>query len=197
MNYLAHQYLSFQNKEIQLGNLYGEVVRGRDFSDYPRGIQIGIKLHRQIDSFTDSHDTVRHSTSLFHENHGKYSPVIVDVLYDYFLIKNWDQYCEVPFEKFVKDTYTLFRESFDSFPPRLQYIMTYLLKHDWFHKYRTVEGIAETLRGISHRTKFENNIEQAVNELIEYEDELNDDFNSFFPEIISFSRNFIEEEKLI
>lgn len=194
MNYLAHQYLSFQNEEIQLGNLYGEIVRGKDFTNYPKGIQLGIKLHRSIDTFTDQHEVVKRSSQLFHKNYGKYSPVIIDVFYDYFLIRNWNKYSEIPLEKFIEDAYALFRKNFDTFPPRLQYIIKYMLKMDWFRTYQTKEGVKKTLEGISQRAKFENNIEDAVNELNIYEEQLDNDFNEFFPEIINYCKKFIETE---
>lgn len=194
MNYLAHQYLSFQNQDIQLGNLYGEVVRGKNFSNYPKGIQVGIKLHRSIDTYTDGHEVVKRSTKLFHENYGKYSPVIIDVLYDYFLIKNWKDYSDIPLERFIEDTYSLFRKNYDSFPPRLQYIIKYLLKMDWFRNYQSKEGIKRTLEGIGQRAKFQNNMEDAVNELTTYEEQINEDFNQFFPEIINYCKKFIETE---
>lgn len=194
MNYLAHQYLSFKQEEIQLGNLYGEVVRGKVFSNYSEGIQLGIKLHRLIDSFTDENEIVKRSTKIFHENYGKYSPVIIDILYDYFLIKNWNDYSETPFEKYIEDTYSLFRKHFDTFPPQLQHIIKYMLKMDWFRNYQSKEGIRRTLEGIGKRAKFQNNIENAINELIIHESELNRDFSQFFPEIILYCKNFIKTE---
>lgn len=193
MNFLAHQYLSFDIPEIQLGNLYGEIVRVKDYLNFPVGIQNGILLHREIDTFTDSHPIVKESTRIFHENHGKYSPVIVDVLYDYFLIKNWNVYSNVPYDEFVEKCYSLFRKEQQDFPETLQYIMHYLLKYDWFNTYKTVEGIGQTLKGISKRAKFENSIGNAVNELVEFEEELNHHFQLFFPDLVNHCKDFLKE----
>jgi len=55
MNYLAHAYLSFGNQDILTGNMISDFVKGKTKFDYPLTIQKGIYLHRQIDSFTDSH----------------------------------------------------------------------------------------------------------------------------------------------
>lgn len=194
MNFLAHQFLSFHNPELQIGNLYGEIVRVKDYLEYPAGIQKGILLHRSIDSFTDSNEIVKNSTRLFHTKYGKFAPVIVDVLYDYFLIKNWNIYTHDDYEEFVSDCYRLFREKFEEFSPKLQYIVKHLLEYDWFHNYSNYDGIRETLNGISLRSKFENNIGEAVNELIEFEDRLNNDFNLFFPKLIEHCKSFIKSE---
>ncbi|MDD3273470.1 MAG: DUF479 domain-containing protein, partial [Bacteroidales bacterium] len=55
MNYLAHIYLSGSNRQLQVGNFIGDFVKGRKHENYPKGIQKGILLHREIDRFTDCH----------------------------------------------------------------------------------------------------------------------------------------------
>lgn len=191
MNFAAHQFLSFENPEIQIGNLLGEIVRGKNFKDYEGDRQKGILLHRQIDSFTDSHPVVKNSSQKFHENYGKYSPVIVDVLYDHILIANWEKYSNEPYEVFVENCYALFRKHFDEFPPRLQFIIKHLLQHDWFRNYTTLEGIGQTLYGISQRSKYPNKISNAVYEYELFKDELHVDFNLFFPELITHCKEYL------
>lgn len=192
MNYVAHQFLSFRNPEIQIGNLYGEIVRGKNLNDYESGIRRGILLHREIDSFTDSHPLVKNSSQKFHERFGKYAPVIVDVLYDYLLIRNWENYSFVSFDEFVNNCYELFRLNFDLFPAKLQYIVKHLLEHDWFRNYSTIEGVGLTLRGISQRSKFPNEIELATKEIEIYLSEFEADFFQFFPEISSHCKAFLD-----
>ncbi len=191
MNFVAHQFLSFQNTEIQIGNLLGEVIRGKDFLNFEGDRQKGILLHRQIDSFTDDHPLVKNSTKKFHERYGKYSPVIVDVLYDYIFISHWEKYSGEPYEIFVKNCYDLFKHHFEEFPPQLQFMVKHLLKHDWFTNYATIEGIRQTLKGISQRSKFKNNISTAVEEMVLYKDDFEADFDKFFPELINHCKTFI------
>ena len=94
MNFLAHIYLSGEDEGITIGNFIADGIKGKKYLSYPASIQKGILLHRGIDSFTDSHPTVRQSTARLHENYGHYSGVIVDILYDHFLAKNWEEYHE-------------------------------------------------------------------------------------------------------
>lgn len=191
MNFVAHQLLSFNNSEIQIGNLFGEVVRGKDFEHFEGDRQKGILLHRAIDTFTDEHDTVKKSTQKFHERYGKYSPVIVDVLYDYILISNWEKFSDKPYHQFVTDCYDLFRNHFDEFPSDLKLMVKHLLKHDWFGNYASIDGIRQTLKGISQRSKFKNNISTAVEEMELYKEELELEFFEFFPELSAHCKTFI------
>jgi acyl carrier protein phosphodiesterase len=191
MNYLAHQFLSFQNTDIQLGNLYGEIVRGKDYENYSGDIRKGILLHRSIDTFTDSHEIVKESSKKFHEKYGKFSPIIVDVVYDYFLIKNWNTYSNIEFETFVDDCYSLLNKELENFPEKLNFIVRHLLKYDWFHNYQSLSGIEDTLRGIRNRSKFENQIDQSIVEIQANYEELNQEFQAFFPELMQHCQDFI------
>lgn len=191
MNFVAHQVLSFADPEIQIGNLLGEVVRGKDFESFSGNVQKGILLHRQIDTFTDTHKIVKQSTQKFHEKYGKYSPVIVDVIYDYILISNWEKFSEEPYDEFVTNCYELFQDHYNEFPSELQFIVKHMIKHDWFRNYATMDGIKQTLKGISQRSKFENNIGSAVEEMKFHIDELSLEFNEFFPELVSHCKSFI------
>ena len=161
MNLVAHQYLSFNNPSLQIGNLLGEVVKGKKYIEYPIEIQKGILLHRAIDTFTDNHPIVKRSSSYFHKSQSKYSPIIIDLIYDYFLIKNWRTFHPISYQQFKENCYELFQYNYENFPDELKHIMDYLLKYDWFENYSTIDGIQKTLNGIGKRTKFENNLSLA------------------------------------
>ena len=64
MNYLAHIYLSGENQRIQLGNFMGDGIRGKDYLHFHEDIQLGVLLHRAIDSYTDMHPVFRKSKLL-------------------------------------------------------------------------------------------------------------------------------------
>lgn len=192
MNLVAHQFLSFNNPSLQIGNLLGEVVKGNKYNDYPEDIKLGILLHRAIDTFTDQHDIVKKSTSYFHQSQNKYAPILVDLMYDYCLINQWSNYQTIPFEYFTSNCYELFHMNYDNFPTRLQVMLDHLLQHNWFKNYSTLEGIQLTLNGISKRTTFDNNLNDALRIMKRYEIEIENDFSLFFPELIAHCKDFIE-----
>ena len=94
MNYLAHIYLSGDDDEdLMIGNYIGDCVKGRRISDYPFRIQCGLLLHREIDSFTDTHPVYLQSKRRFMPVAGHYAGVVCDVVYDHFLAKNRSARC--------------------------------------------------------------------------------------------------------
>ena len=58
MNFLAHLFLASPDPDLMFGGVLADFVRGRAVNDYPDRIQKGIRLHTQIDAFTDNHPIV-------------------------------------------------------------------------------------------------------------------------------------------
>jgi len=189
MNYLAHIYLSGDNKEVTIGNFIADGIKGKDYENFPTQIQRGILLHRGIDSFTDQHPTVRKSTARLHKNYGHYSGVIVDILYDHFLAKNWKNYHEQPLEEYVQDFYKLLNSKYEQLPSRIQMMMPFMISNNWLLSYETIPGIAKILEQMNRRIKNISNMDLAVVELKQYYTEFEDEFTSFFAELESFSKD--------
>jgi acyl carrier protein phosphodiesterase len=82
MNFLAHLYLSGDDKDVMLGNLIADSVKGKDYLAYRPGIQEGILLHRKIDHFTDEHPVVERSKHLLRPKYHKFAGVVTDMFYD-------------------------------------------------------------------------------------------------------------------
>lgn len=193
MNYLAHIYLSGNNKNIAIGNFISDSVRGNKYKAYPKEIQKGILLHREIDTFTDAHEIFRKSTKRLHKNYGHYSGVIVDIFYDHFLAKNWQNYSDVSLDDYTTSFYKVLEDNFDILPQRVQQLMPYLVKDNWLLNYANIEGITRVLQGMSRRTKYNSNMNLAIVELKKYNTEFENEFKPFFDELIDFSKNKLIE----
>lgn len=193
MNFLAHIYLSGDNEGIIIGNFIADGIKGKKYLKFPESIQKGIILHRAIDSYTDGHPIVRQSTKRLHERYGHYSGVIVDILYDHFLAKNWKNYHPQPLEAFVEDFYNLLRNNYEILPTRIQRMMPYMLADNWLLSYESVTGISKILTQMNVRTKHRSNMNFAVIELETYYLEFEEEFTSFFAELITFTSNKLKQ----
>ena len=168
MNFLAHIYLSGDDEGITIGNFIADGIKGKQYKKYPISIQKGILLHRSIDSYTDSHPTVRLSTKRLHKNYGHYSGVIVDILYDHFLAKNWNQYHEQPLDRYIDVFYDTLRTNYPILPTRIQRMMPYMISDNWLLSYATIPGISKILQQMDVRTKGRSKMNFAVLELEEF-----------------------------
>ncbi|TYA57344.1 acyl carrier protein phosphodiesterase [Formosa maritima] len=187
MNFLAHIYLSGTNDLITIGNFMADGIRGNKYKKYPKDIQIGILLHREIDTFTDAHPIVRQSTKRLHKNYSHYSGVIVDILYDHFLAKNWTDYSTIPLNVYTDNFYKTIQTHFEFLPVRTQKMMPYMITDNWLLNYASIEGIQRVLNGMNRRTKYVSGMDKATTELQEHYLEFEEEFTLFFKELIDFS----------
>lgn len=191
MNYLAHIYLSQNNNEIKLGNFFSDFIKGNNYKHFSKEIQNGIYLHRQIDSFTDAHKLVRVSKRRLHERYGHYDGIIIDILYDHFLAKNWNDYSKVPLKEYEDDFLTLLENNLDILPEKVHLALPYMQKQRWLTAYASLEGIEKALIGVNRRTKGKAKMDLAIEDLrINYSD-LENDFTLFFKDLIALSNKII------
>lgn len=193
MNFLAHIYLSGENDLITIGNFMADSIKGNKYRKYPEEIQVGILLHRHIDTFTDTHKTFRRSTKRLHKKYGHYSGVIVDILYDHFLAKNWQNYSDKPLDDYVQNFYESLEENFEILPLRIRKMIPFMITDNWLLSYASIEGITRVLEGMNRRTKHRSSMNEAVLELETFYSEFENEFTHFFHElIISSNKKLIE-----
>ena len=187
MNFLAHIYLSGDNELIRIGNFMADGIKGSQYKSYPTDIQIGILLHREIDTFTDSHPIVRQSTKRLHPNYSHYSSVIVDILYDHFLAKNWTQYSDTPLSVYVENFYDSLSNYGELLTSRIKHLTPYMIADNWLLSYAEIEGIQRVLNGMNRRTNHKSGMHTATYELKLYYTEFETEFTEFFEELRAFS----------
>ena len=183
MNFLAHIYLSGNNDLIKIGNFMADGIRGHDYEQFPIDVQKGILLHRAIDTFTDAHPIFRKSKHRLHEAYGHYSGVIIDILYDHFLAKNWAKYSEEKLEDYANKFYQSLRDNYDWLTVRTQGMMPSMIGRNWLMSYSTLEGISMILFQMDYRTKNRANMQNAMKELQEYYADFENEFTAFFEEL--------------
>ncbi|MFY0714214.1 acyl carrier protein phosphodiesterase [Seonamhaeicola sp. NFXS20] len=193
MNYLAHIYLSGDNELVTIGNFIADGIKGSNYKKYQKDIQVGIMLHRHIDTFTDAHKTVRISTKRLHEKYGHYAGIIVDILYDHFLAKNWSSYSKTPLNVYIDNFYDSLEGNFEILPLRIQKMMPYMIADNWLLSYASIKGISRVLDGMNKRTKNKSSMNEAVHELEAFYNEFENEFTSFFHELITFSNIKLKE----
>jgi acyl carrier protein phosphodiesterase len=193
MNYLAHIYLSGDNDLVTIGNFIADGIKGKSYKKHQKEIQIGILLHRHIDTYTDAHKTVRQSTKRLHEKYGHYSGIIVDILYDHFLAKNWSRYSDIPLDLYVDAFYDSLEVHYNILPLRIQKMMPFMMADNWLLSYASIDGISKVLDGMNRRTKNRSSMNEAVIELETFYTEFENEFFSFFDELITSSQEKLAE----
>jgi acyl carrier protein phosphodiesterase len=186
MNYLAHLYLSGNNEKLLVGNFIGDYVKGKNYLNYADPIKKGILLHRQIDSFTDSHRIFHQSKQFFIADFGLYSGIVIDFIFDHFLAKNWQQFSDIGLRVFAKKVHAILLSNFKHLPPRVQGFLPFLIQNKRLESYATIEGIEKSMEIMSRFTSFPQKSGLAVILLQKHSTELEKLFFDFMNEIIEF-----------
>lgn len=195
MNYLSHLYLSFDDDTIAVGNFIADFVKGKKYLEYPQGIQHGILIHREIDSYADSHPIFLEGKHRLVKDYRHYSGVIMDVYYDHFLAKNWSRYSEELLKNFCSRSYKLMNDNNEHLPERCRYLLSYMEAGDWLYNYQFMEGIQFALSGMSRRTSFDSGMEKALSNLTRDYDKFENEFQLFFEEMLTHIHNFTDQIK--
>lgn len=189
MNYLSHIYLSGESEEIKLGNFIGDFVKGNQFLKYPPEVAKGILLHRQIDSFTDSHCVVNECIAKLRPRFGKYSGIVIDIFLDHFLAANWNLYSFEKLSTFSKRFHAVLLSNYFQLPSQVKMFIPFLIQNKRLQSYASFEGIEKTLRIMVKHTSLPAETEFALKILGEEYLFFDHAFHKFFPEIIRFIEN--------
>ena len=189
MNFLAHLFLSCNNDQLMVGNFIADSISNRDIPHLPKGIQDGIVLHRKIDSYTDAHPKVREGNKLLHAKHRKYAPVLIDIYFDFFLSRHWNNYSEVSQQDFCNKAYEVLQTNLTFMPAGLKRNLPLMIADNWLMNYGTKEGIAFTFERMSRRVSVPGLVKGAADTLFEFETEMETIFLSFFPDVLKYVSN--------
>tara|TARA_R110002073_G_scaffold312586_5_gene484144 strand:- start:1735 stop:2331 length:597 start_codon:yes stop_codon:yes gene_type:complete len=193
MNFLAHLYLSESNPNIIIGNFIADHIRGNQFTHLDPQIQQGIRLHREIDTFTDAHLITRKSKRRLNKRYGLYAGIIIDIFYDHYLAKNWSQYSVIPLDVYVDSIYNLLEQHSDILPEKTLYMLPFMVEHNWLYNYQYKEGIKSVLNGMNRRTKNKGQMDLAIEDLHELDQEFQADFHDFFEDLRTFSHQKLKK----
>jgi acyl carrier protein phosphodiesterase len=195
VNFLAHFVLSGDDDELRLGNLLGDVVKGRvEHYDHPGAserMRTGIRLHRAIDSYSDGHPVVRRSKRRIAERYGRLSGVIVDVYYDHVLAREWHAHGEGDLAAFADDVYRTLHENLVRLPDQVHPLVYAMSRGDWLARYADITHIAGTLRNMARRNRVAAGIGTAAEELARDYELVAADFAEFFPELRRHCESFL------
>ena len=189
MNYLAHLFLSEPAEEALLGSLLGDFVKGPLDSRYSPTITRAIAQHRKIDVFTDAHPLVILAKSRVSAARRRYAGIMIDIFFDHFLAKHWQEFHAEPLDAFTSRFYKLLLGNLSWLPDRLQVMAPHMARTDWLGSYAQVRSVRTALDRMGSRLKRENRLLDSADELIAHYSFLESDFRAFLPDVQQFARD--------
>ncbi len=184
MNYLAHAYLSCSDEDLLLGNLMTDFMRKSEEKNYQGRVLEGIQVHREIDSFTDKHPASLELRNMLRKRHDKYSSVVVDLIWDYYLCLHWSDYSGRNLTLFVTEIYELLLRRRTELPHRFESRLDNMIEADFLLSYSSLDRMRSALEWMDNRVKYQSNFVGAIDDVKEHGEVFDGLFRSFFPDLI-------------
>jgi acyl carrier protein phosphodiesterase len=186
VNFLAHLLLSPPTPDGRLGGLLGDFVKGPlEQAGYPPSVTQAIRLHRRVDSFTDTHPAVRAARSLVSPARRRFAGILVDVFFDHLLARRWECWHAAPLPQFADLVYGELACTLHPVPPRFAAMAQIMAAQDWLGSYASTDGVSLALERMSHRSPATAPLAGGGEELHGTFDGFERAFESFFPDVLA------------
>lgn len=172
MNYIAHLYLTHPDADLSIGNLLGDLLANKLVGELSPVFRHGVTIHRQIDSFTDNHESLEEARRALRGRHRKYAPVVLDLLLDFILVDEWHAYAEGTFDAFQDWVYDLVSRRTHLLPQSAGIRLQHMAHGRWLNSYTSIERFQKVLARMDQRAQFDSHFADAVYDLEEHRDVL-------------------------
>jgi acyl carrier protein phosphodiesterase len=194
MNYLAHAWLSFHQPEITVGNMISDFVKGKKQYDFSSGIQKGIRLHRAIDEFTDTHPVTKQLKEFFRPHYRLYAGAFADVTYDHFLANDKNEFSSAAaLQHFSASVYAIVDQHIKVLPAGFQKLFPYMEAQDWLFNYSEQWLIERSFIGLERRAKYLQESGTAFKIFTKNIEAMRSCYSSFFPQLKAFATHKLQE----
>ena len=172
----------------------GDFLRGVKVKSLPAAIALGVHNHLAVDRFTDSHPGLRQLKTNFSSERRRFAGIILDVVFDHFLIKHWRDHTREDLAAFTAYCYQSLDQLRQVMPTVMRQRVGWMIQYDLLNSYTELQGVANALNGISRRMRFDNCLAGAVEEIKAHYPVLEENFHTFFAELCAHVRDIKIEE---
>lgn len=191
MNWLAHIFISECHIDYQLGNLLADRLKGKAWENASLQFLQGMKMHANIDTFTDSHVYVNRSKSKLGDS-GRLRGVVIDIAYDHLLLKNWNLYCKQTLEQFIADFYSNAKKAIEHYPEETRLFVLRLIGAECLTSYDSFNGLRTAFQRFDKRLSSRVLAKESTLDYLPVLEKaigpIEQDFFQFFPDLIRYFR---------
>jgi acyl carrier protein phosphodiesterase len=185
MNHLAHFLLAADDDQSRMGTLLGDFVRGPDLSAWPPRVAAAIRLHRRVDSITDTHADVAAVKHLVDPPLRRYAGILLDVFFDHFLTAQWQHWHAAPLQDYCTGVYASLAGSADQMPDAAGSLARRMGEYDILRAAASRAGVSRVLTRIAGRLSRPVALADGVHSLDAHYAEFDRAFRKFFPELLA------------
>ena len=192
MNFLAHCLLGYPETALIAGGFIGDFVKGPVPSSLPSDLARGVRLHRHLDSTSNRMPEMRLSYVHFGPDLRRPAPVLLDLIADHVLAREWRRYGIGELTEFTATCYEAIGRY--PLPKNAQLFYDRMKETDLLAGYAESEVIERAMFYILKRLRFDR-FERQLHEILDRKfDDFCHDFHQYFPLLGEVAETFIAEE---
>jgi acyl carrier protein phosphodiesterase len=185
LNYIAHLHIAQHCHSDLLGNFLGDFIKGQQFVGLPQHLVFGIKLHRQVDVYTDHHPAVVALRAQFSPSIRRVAGIVIDIVFDHLLLCHWSKFANYPAEQLFSSFYTQLALFNQAVSPHFQGLSDSLIRQQWLTNYHQRSSCLHAFKGIERRLhgkiSFADEAQAFVDAQFEH---FETTFLAFYPELL-------------
>ncbi len=193
MNFLAHFHLAWPDHRLIAGGLEGDYHKGPLRGQLDPGIERGIRLHRAIDAYTDSHYVVEELRRQFPQSIRRYAGILIDISFDHYLTAHWAQYSNMPLIEFNASIYQVLLKQEALLSADCLKMMKRIVDYDVLNRYHNWDAVTATATRVGERFRRGNPLADTQRELEPLRGQIEASFLSFYPDLLSFSSSYRQQ----
>ena len=191
VNFLAHSLFGFNNSELIAGQFCGDFVRGSDLSRFPQGVEQGIRLHRYLDRYTDTHPVLNAARQAMPGVPRRLSGIVMDVMFDHHLARHWAQVSERSLALHEQNVLAALNQHEAHFPGSLKRFVRVLERENILQNNVHLESIELTLARIAQRSPTFSHLALNVDQLAPMRNVLQEPFHQFYPDLLTAASDYL------
>lgn len=200
LNLLAHLHLSENCSPDTLtanvlADYLGRYDPVRNMPEKMAGrLMPGVRMHREIDRYTDSHPVVAKARRLISQERRLLSGIIIDIAFDYYLTRHWEKFSDEPIETTISRGYaTMSMVASTGLSQTTQRIVSHMRALDWLTVYGTLEGQALTFQRVSRMSDAVSGLVGAEEEVVKQDADFDKLFLEFYPDLQQNTVQWVEQ----
>jgi acyl carrier protein phosphodiesterase len=191
VNFLAHFHQAWPDEGLLVGALEGDYYKGLIGQELPADIAQGVRLHRAIDAYTDSHPQIVAMRAQFPTGLRRYSGILLDLSFDHYLTLHWRQFSDHPLPHFNNQVLGVLEGHTEHLGSATLIMLQRLREYDIlnrYHEWQMVIGVAER---IGERFSRGNPLLDIGDDVAPLRPHIEQCFLEFYPQLQKFTGDWL------
>lgn len=132
-----------------VGNLMPDLVRGRLPENLAPDVLHGIETHRRVDRLTDTHSGFQKTVARLRPTHGRFAPILADIIYDHLLWRQWKNLFKGTPRGFIESAHNHLIHGRSLMPSPMQTDVDRMIRGRLLFAYATPAGLEAALQSLA------------------------------------------------